>query len=204
MKHLLRFAVAFGILAVPAAAHAQISGGVRAGVNLADLTFDPSPPIDSKNLVGLVAGAFVTIPLNDVVAFQPEALFSMQGSKFSAEGMTVKTKIDYLQVPLLGRFRIARGSPLAILVGPSLGFKTHASFDGPGIPDDFGEEFDDSVKGFDAGLVAGAAADIGHLVLDGRYTWGLTNLAKDPTSSSGDPGGSAKHRVFSFSAGVRF
>jgi Outer membrane protein beta-barrel domain len=203
LKQLFRFVAVLGILAVPAAAHAQISGGVRAGVNLADLAFDPSPPVDSKNLAGLVAGAFITVPLTDMVAFQPEALFSMQGSKFSEQGMTIKTKIDYLQVPLLGRFRVAKGSPLAVLAGPSLGFKTHASFEGPGIPDEFGDEFEDSVKGFDAGLVAGAALDIGHFVVDGRYTWGLTNLAKDP-SGSGDPGGSAKNRVFSFSAGVRF
>jgi hypothetical protein len=205
LKHLFRFVAALGILAAPATAHAQLSGGIRAGGNLANVSFDPTPPIDSKNITGLVAGGFLTVPLNDIVAFQPEALFSMQGNKFSAEGRTFTTKVDYLQFPALARVRVAKGSPVAVLAGPSFGLKTNASFEGPDIPDDFSQEFEDSVRKFDFGLVAGVAVDAGHFVLDGRYTWGLTNIAKDSTS---DPGGgetgSAKNRVFSFSAGVRF
>jgi Outer membrane protein beta-barrel domain len=203
LKHLLRFALALGIVALPAAAHAQITGGLRAGANFADLSFDPKPPVDSDNLVGLVAGAFVTIPVNDVFAFQPEALFSMQGTKFSDQGLTFKTKVDYMQFPALARVRVAKGSPVAILAGPSFGLKTNASFEGPNIPDDFSQEFDDSVRKFDFGLVAGACVEVGHFVLDGRYTWGLTNIAKESALEPGEPG-SAKHRVFSFSAGVRF
>lgn len=204
MKHLLRFVAALGILAVPATAHAQLSGGFRAGANLANLAFDPTPAVDSDNLVGLVAGGFVTIPVNDVFGFQPEALFSMQGTKFSAGGMTFKTKVDYLQFPVLARVRVAKGSPVAVLAGPSLGFKTNASLEGPGIPDEFSQQFEDDVKRFDFGVVAGVGVDVGHFVLDGRYTWGMTNIAKGTASDPGGEPGSAKHRVFSFSAGVRF
>jgi hypothetical protein len=203
VKHLFRSIVALGILAVPAAAFAQVSGGVRAGVNFADLAFDPKPPVDSDNLVGLVAGVFVVVPCTDIFALQPEMLFSMQGTKFTDEGMTVKTKIDYVQFPVLARVRVAKGSPVAILAGPSFGLKTHASFDGPGIPDDFSREFEDSVRKFDFGLVAGVGVDVGHFVLDGRYTWGLTNIAKAEAIEPGDEG-SAKNRVLSLSAGIRF
>jgi hypothetical protein len=49
------------------------------------------------------------------------------------------------------------------------------------------------------GLVAGAALELGPLVLDGRYTWGLVNIAKDTS----DPG-TAKNRVFSATIGIRF
>lgn len=203
MKQLFRGVVALGLLVLPAAAQAQVSGGVRAGINFADLSYDPNPPIDSKNLAGLVAGAFVTIPANGVVAFQPEVLYSMQGSKFSAEGMTINTHLDYVQVPLLGRFRVASGSPIAVLAGPSLGFRTRAKFTGTDVPQEFADEFEDQVERFDFGLVAGASADLGRLVLDGRYTWGLTNIAKDAGSGSSE-NGSAKNRVFSLSAGVRF
>jgi Outer membrane protein beta-barrel domain len=205
VKQLLSLVAVLGILAVPAVAHAQVGGGVRAGLNLADLAFDPSPPVDSKFLNGLVVGVFATIPVNDVVAFQPEGLFSMQGTKFTEEGVTVKTKIDYFQIPLLGRFRVAKGSPVAVLVGPSLGFKTNASFDGPGVPAEFSQDFEDSVKAFDFGIVAGVTADVGrYFVVDGRYTWGLTNIAKNSDLEPGETEGSAKHRVLSLSAGIRF
>ena len=45
----------------------------------------------------------------------------------------------------------------------------------------------------------GLAVEAGRLVFDGRYTWGLTNISKD----TNDPG-TAKHRVFSATVGVRF
>jgi hypothetical protein len=182
-------------------AHAQgPSVGIRAGVNLADLSFSSETDVtDSKNLTGLVAGLFATVPLNDIVAFQPEALFSMQGTKFSDAGESAKIKIDYFQVPLLGKFKLGKGSPVAVLVGPTLGFRTRARIEVPGAPDDFSDDFENEIKRFDLGLVTGVGVDVGRLVLDGRYTWGLTNIAKD----SSDPG-TAKNRVLSASVGVRF
>jgi hypothetical protein len=203
VKHLLRIAAVLAIAGLPVAAHAQeLSGGVRAGVNFADMSFDPSPPegLDSDKLTGLVVGFFATVPINRVVAFQPEGLFSMQGTQFSAEGMTVKLKIDYFQVPLLGRFRLGSNSPVSLLVGPSLGFKTRSELDVPGVEEV--PDFEDSIKGFDFGFVTGAALEAGHFVVDGRYTWGLTNIAKPDPEDTGRE--SAKHRVLSLTAGFRF
>jgi hypothetical protein len=204
LKQLVRVVTLFAIVGLPAGAQAQV--GVRVGVNLANLSTDPTPPppIELETLTGLVAGIFVTVPVNDIVGFQPEALYSRQGSKIDAgaEG-TVRTKLDYLQVPLLGRVRTGPHSPLIVLFGPSLGFKMRARLGGPNIPEDLQEGFDDQFKGFDFGLVAGAAVETGPFVLDGRYTWGLTNIVKEtvgaePTSDN------AKNRVLSISVGLRF
>jgi hypothetical protein len=184
-----------------ATAHAQgTSVGIKAGVNLADLSFSSETEVaDSKNLTGFVAGVFVTVPLNDLVAFQPEVLFSRQGTKFTDEGESAKIKLDYLQVPLLGRFKLMKGSPVAVLVGPTLGFRTKATLDVPGAPADFSDDFEDQIERFDVGLVAGVTVDAGRLVLDGRYMWGLRNIAKDDSEP-----GTAKNRVFSATVGVRF
>jgi hypothetical protein len=189
-------------LVCAATAHAQNpSVGVRVGVNLADLSFSSETEItDSKNLTGLVAGLFVTVPVNKIVAFQPEVLFSMQGTRFTEEGVDAKIKLDYVQVPLLGRFRLGSASPVSVLVGPSLGFRSRAKVEVPGAPAGFSDEFEDQIERFDVGLVTGLAADVGRLVLDGRYTWGLMNIAKDNVDGSG----TAKNRVFSASVGIRF
>jgi hypothetical protein len=174
--------------------------GVRVGVNLADLSFSSETEVeDSKNLTGLVTGLFVTVPVNKIVAFQPEVLFSMQGTRFSDSGESAQIKLDYVQVPLLGRFRLSSGSPVSVLVGPSLGFRTRARIEVPGAPIGFSDEFEDQIERFDVGLVTGVTADVGRLVLDGRYMWGLMNTAKDES----DPG-TAKNRVFSASIGIRF
>jgi hypothetical protein len=199
VKHAFGVFAALCVLASPAIVAAQqVSGGVRAGVNLSDISISTTSAPNSKNLTGFVGGAFVIVPANSVVAFQPEVLFSQQGTKFVEGGETAKFKIDYVQVPLLGRFLVARGAPVAILVGPSLGIKTHAEVNGVGTSSDFSNAFEESIERFDIGLVTGASVDVGRLVLDGRYTWGLKNIAKDSGSES------AKNRVFSFTAGVRF
>ena len=203
MKHLVRVVAVVGILVVPAAAQAQV--GVRVGVNSANLSVDPKPPEppEIERLIGFVAGAFVTLPVNDIFGFQPEALYSRQGAKLTDSGVTLRAKLDYVQVPLLARVRTGARSPLAVLFGPSLGFKTRARLSGPNIPDEVNEAFDEQFKGFDFGLVAGAAFEAGPLVLDGRYTWGLTNIAKD--TFEGEPNSDkARNRVLSFSLGLRF
>jgi len=202
VKQLVRAVAVLGIVAVPAAAHAQVSGGVRAGVNLANLSIDNSPPFDLENLAGLVAGGFLTLPLNGVFAFQPEVLYSRQGAKFHDQDVTARTKIDYVQVPALARVRLGTRSPLSVLFGPSFGFKTGARFSTTGTPTDDSQDLGDQIKGFDFGLAAGAGLDVGHLVVDARYTWGLTNIAKaaaNPTDQD-----HVKNRVLSLSIGVRF
>ena len=50
----------------------------------------------------------------------------------------------------------------------------------------------------DVGLVAGVTADVGRLVLDGRYTWGLTNIEKEATAEK------TRNRVISLTLGLRF
>jgi hypothetical protein len=200
VKLTLGFTVA--LLACAASAHAQgPSAGIRAGINLADLSFSSETEVtDSKNLTGLVAGVFATVPVNDVFAFQPELLFSMQGTRFTDGGETAKFKIDYVQLPVLGRFRLMKGSPVAVLLGPSFGVRSRARIEVSGGTDEFSREFEDQLERFDVGLVAGVAVDVGrHGVIDGRYTWGLVNISKDTT----DPG-TAKHRFFSATAGIRF
>jgi hypothetical protein len=195
VKHLLRLVVALGILAVPAVAGAQVTVGARVRFDFPDVAFDPAAPIE--------LAAFATMPLNDVVAFQPEGLFSVQRTEVSEPRLTVKRKRDYFQVPLLGRFRVAKGSPVAVLAGPWFGLSTRVQPNVPARPDEFAEDSEIEVKRFDFGFVGGVGADVGHLVLDGRYTWGLPNIAKNGGTEASD-NGSAKHRVLSLSVGLRF
>ena len=198
MKHLVRVVAVLGIAAIPAAAQAQPSVGVRAGVNLATLTPHPDPVVDLERATGFVVGAFVALPVNNVLGFQPEALYSRQGTKLDGASTSIRTKLDYLQFPLLARVRIGMRSPLAVLVGPSLGVRTRTSYDVTGTLDFFPDAAT-TFRRFDLGIATGAALDVGKVVVDGRYTWGVRNI-HDPTF---DPV-KQKNRVFSLSAGLRF
>jgi hypothetical protein len=187
LNHLLRSVVALGILAVPAVAGAQVTGGVRVRLNVPDRVFASTHATE--------LAVFTTVPLNDVLAFQPEGLVRLQDTTFDEQRRTDKRTFDYCQIPLLGRFRFVKGSPVAILGGPSFGFSTRVR--------EFAETVNIDVKGFDVGYVAGVGVEVDHVVLDWRYTWGLASIAKNGAPETSD-NGSAKHRVLSLSAGWRF
>src|SRR5687767_13160292 len=176
--------------------------GVKAGINLAKINFDPEPDEDVMDFRrGFVGGLFVVAPMTDLIAFQGEALFSQKGASFDEGGDEAEVELDYLEVPLLLRVgRAPSGSTsFHAFAGPSVGLKLRAratsTFDGETEDEDIG----DDVETFDLGLVAGAGVDVGRFTLDGRYTWGLrnvNNLAPDEVE--------IKNRVFSIMAGVRF
>ena len=193
MKTTLALAVA--LLVSAGTATAQPSFGVKAGLNLANLSIsEADDTFDPENRTGLVAGVFVTIPGGGIFAFQPEALVSMQGAKFSDGGETGTAKIDYFQVPLLARIGPSKA---AIVVGPSFGYRFRAKLSAAGLSTE-DEDFSDQIERMDVGLVAGVTADVGRLVFDGRYTWGLTNIEKEATADK------TKNRVISLTLGLRF
>ncbi|HEU5255431.1 MAG TPA: porin family protein [Vicinamibacterales bacterium] len=191
MKQILVLAAVVGVLGATEA-RAQDRGGVRFGYNAATLSTD-EPGVDPKIRNGFVVGFFGVLPVNSMFAVQPEFLYSQQGARVEDGSDEATVKIDYINIPVLARVRLGSGSPAHLLVGPSFGFRTRAEteFDGETM------DFKDQVEGNDIGFVTGVAVNAGMFVVDGRYTWGLKNIAK------GEPD-TAKNRVFSLSAGIRF
>jgi len=182
-------------------ARAQDRGGVRVGLNLANLSGNDVADLgDTDSRAGLVVGLFGVVPLNQTIAFQPEVLFSQQGAKLEDGSDDATIKLDYLQVPLLARFRLGMSpsAPVHALFGPSFGFRTNAEVDLNGETIDDNDEFEDQTESFDIGLVAGIGVNAGPAVVDARYMWGLRNLNKI------DDGAEIKNRVFSVSVGFRF
>jgi hypothetical protein len=62
----------------------EISGlGIKAGANFAKLS---GPDVDPewKTRMALVGGVFLTLKFNDVLAIQPELLYSQKGPKWDA------------------------------------------------------------------------------------------------------------------------
>ena len=192
MKRLFVLTVIVGLLGATEA-RAQDRGGVRFGYNAATLSTDEEG-FDPKTRHGLVVGLFGVLPVNEMFAIQPEFLYSQQGAKVEDGSDKATFKIDYVQIPVLGRVRLGAASPAYLLVGPSFGFRTRAETEFNGQT----ESFKDDVESTDVGLVTGVSVNAGRWVVDGRYTWGLRNIDK-----SDDPG-NTKNRVLSLSAGIRF
>jgi outer membrane protein with beta-barrel domain len=170
------------------AAWAQVGGGIKVGVNLATLSGFNDPSTAER--VGITAGGFLTVGLAPMIAFEPEVLFSMQGSKlhFGASGVSsdVTAKLDYVQVPLLLRLGNSgkAAASLYAVAGPTFGILVRNQ----GVAD--------QLKNTDVGVVVGAGVTLSRLLLEGRYTAGLTDFNKGGTVY--------KNRVLSLLVGLNF
>lgn len=92
-----------------------VTFGLKGGANLAKLTNND----DFEFKFGLHFGGVAQISLSEVFNIQPEILYSAQGYRQDFNGQQVKGLIDYLNVPVLGSYRVAEG--LSLQIGPQLG-----------------------------------------------------------------------------------
>lgn len=190
------------ICTVSSAIAQQAQFGVKAGVNFANVRFDPEPDEDGfERRTGFAGGLFVVVPMSDRIAFQGEALFSQKGTSFSGNGGEGTLELDYLDVPLLVRVgsRSSGETSFHAFAGPSVGLKLRSNLTATFEGETEDEDIDDDVEAVDFGLVVGAGLDFGRFTVDGRYAWGLRNvLSVEPEEME------IKNRVFSIMAGVRF
>ena len=107
------------------AAHAQGPRlGIRAGVNYAG--FGGSDADNLDRIWGGHGGLTANFPLSvdNFFSIQPEILYSMKGAETSADD--VKWKINYLDVPVLGR---VNAGPLYFEAGPQVSFRVGGEVD---------------------------------------------------------------------------
>jgi hypothetical protein len=196
MRILLFAFVTMFLCARPAAA--QGTYGVKGGVNFSSITFE-SPDEDTSLdwRVSAVVGGFMRFPLLSWMDLQPEVLYTVKGGKEEAFGISSAVLLDYLEVPVLARIPFA-GRKYFIVAGPYVGVRmrarTRTEFSGST------EELDisDSVERLDYGLSAGGGVEIGSMVIDGRYSFSLSDIDADLDEVKG------KNRVITATVGFRF
>ena len=180
-----------------------ISGGVKAGVTSARLpgvTEAVEIAVDEESRWGGTFGAFVTVPLNELVAFQPEALYVAKGSTLgsSAVGYSLSFDIRYLEVPLF--FKFGRSSQrLYLLAGPYVGVRLSA--EGREVIGSASDTRDvsDMITRVDAGVSFGAGVTFNRFLVEGRWSEGLRDAeSRDQFATA------VRHRVLAVLAGVRF
>ena len=181
-------------------AQAEFSMGLKAGPNFANLNTDESAGDNYKARTGFHLGAFALIK-GEKVGFQPEVVFSQQGSKFKVGGDDIKSNFSYVNIPLIVKLYTIAG--INLQVGPQIGFLTSAkdksTIAGISTTTDVKDEF----KTTDFSLALGVGWDLPFgLSIDGRYNWGLTD--NNDGYGSGASESSIKNQVWQFSIGYKF
>lgn len=179
----------------------DIKYGAKGGLNLANIVGDDAG--DANNYVGFNAGFFVEIPVTDKLIFQPEILYSAQGSKSEGivDGYNVDAtlKFNYINLPLMFKYQVA--NKFSLEAGPYIGFLTSAKlkFDVEGLGSDTVDMKDD-VKSTDFGIGVGMNYEFSDVIFaNARYQGGLTEIGDSEVG-----GNSVKNSVFQIGLGFRF
>lgn len=190
MKKLFLAVVAMMISAATFAQNevGQLTIQPKVGVNIANIT-DVN---DADPRIGLAAGAEFEYGLTDNIGLSAGVLYSMQGVKTIIVDDDCTSKLDYLNVPILANFYVAKGFAVKLGVQPGFKLSSKAKFKGSGGS----KEVDvDGFKSVDLSIPVGLSYQYQNIVFDARYNWGVTKIVDDVDS---------KHSVFQITVGYKF
>jgi hypothetical protein len=154
----------------------------------------------------VIGGIFAVIPTTSTFSVQPEFLFTMKGAKTSEQGITGTLKLNYIEIPVLGRFDFSASGGVKpfVYAGPAISFNVSCSAEvsGSGISiseDCEDEDIGESVKKIDySGVIGGGLAfEVGGraFAIGARYTHGFASIGEN---------GDAKNRTLSLLASLEF
>lgn len=203
--NILIYAVVMIFAAVPCA-HAD-GLGIKAGVNISDLTNLESELIELGTKSGVAVGLFYRIDVTDSLSIQPEFLYMMKGVGDSGvtngKEWSLSFDIDYLEFPILLKYRFPYVGKLEpnVFVGPYLAVKLTAKTEITVDEHSVSEDVED-IHSLDYGMVFGGGVDFelwsGHLVLDARYALGFRDVSTEGLERK------TLHRVFTVMLGYCF
>lgn len=176
--------------------------GPEVGVNFSKYGRDAGPN-DLKT--GIVAGFFVTHSIVNNFGITAKFLLSQRGAQYatpSAPNVTTKQTLNYLEVPILGRFFLTSQGKFRpnLFVGPSFNFLLSGTNKVGDTDPGFTKE---NYNSFDFGLTGGlglnfAIADETRILLDARYVYGLSNINKIASNPN------SNNQTINVSLGVQF
>jgi hypothetical protein len=172
--------------------------GLRAGMNLASMSFDPvpyagTPGIEQGGRTGFMFGAAGELEFAKMYAVEMDIMYTMGGAKFTQANpaATDEVHLSEIQIPIVFKVKFLPGNKIRpnAFAGPVLGFVTSATdiIDVPG--QGYHKETDlksntqgISVSSMDFALTFGGGAEYlispqFGVLLDVRYSLGLSNIA---------------------------
>ena len=193
------------IMLAAGSAVAGVGLGLKAGLNLADLSdvekLDSIESISNETKTGFIAGAHLAFPLSSALKLQVEGLYSEKGATGeAAAGLDVQkweNKLTYLEVPLLLKLELPIPAVKPFIYGGgSVSFLLDAE-------ERIGEnwhDITDSLNEIDYGLVMGGGLYVIGLTIEARYTKGLNDTVEDPDPHSLVE--QSRNKVFSVMVGL--
>lgn len=160
--------------------------GFRVGAGFASVNSD-AKILDTNDTrtglnVGLAAGFSVTdaVPLY----FETGLYYNQKGGKSTYNGTKFTYALDYLEVPLVLKYRAPVADHVTIepFVGGYLACGVGGKIKDYGVREaysSFSNDYNDNFKRFDGGIKIGCGASFDMLYVEASYDFGLANVGKD-------------------------
>ncbi len=160
-------------------ANAQLSFGVKGGLNFGTFSSLPDGVDNDGSRIGIVLGAYTRFKIPVVGLFvQPELIFSQKGGKQTAGGITATTSVNNIDIPILVGGSLG---PVRLAIGPVFGFPIGAKSEVAGISVDILENVNSPLAGLQIG--AGISIPGTKLGFDLRYELGLTKIVDNAVNN---------------------
>jgi hypothetical protein len=180
--------------------------GVKGGLSVANVSIEAEGiTVSMSSRTGYIVGGFVEMPIGPNLAVQPEFLLTTKGTSYSYSGYVDDLKLTYLDVPVLVKYKVARkGTNIVPYVfgGPTIGLLLSATETTTYKSTTTDSDVKSAMNSLEVGLTFGGGVQVGKVMVEGRYTVGLTNIVSTEELNGID--GSAKNRALAIMAGVRF
>ncbi len=221
-----KFIAIASVLFISISSRAQV---LRVGVNLANVTITNDGDIEKNNmLTSFQAGFTGNLKIAPFLSFQPGILFTGKGSK-TESGQTTDANYYratsnpyYIEIPAnfvfktpTGPIKFFAGAGPYLAVGVAGKNKVDGKFFGTAFSSEKSIEWSNDdpstldyeegsgygiLKRFDYGLNGTAGIETKNIVLAANYGYGLAKLQSGSSSSADDKN---KHRVLSFTVGIK-
>jgi hypothetical protein len=174
--------------------------GIAGGLNISNTVDAYNADFSTTSMSGAHVGLTFEVPLIYPLSFAPEVLFSQKGYKAETGDGTFRQKTNYIDIPLLAKFRVTRG--FNIVAGPQLTFltSTRNTFDN-GFNTVYIDHYNNrGDRSYVAGVL-GVGFDINpNVELRGRYAIDLGHNNGDLNSNLPD----FRNQVFQIGIGFKF
>ncbi|SDS29170.1 Outer membrane protein beta-barrel domain-containing protein [Formosa sp. Hel1_31_208] len=156
----------------------ETSYGVRGGLNISNLDFEPDATFNNQHRNGFAFGGFVDLGITETFSTMIEFQYSAEGGK--ADDL----RADYIQMPIMARFTLA--DKFTVGVGPMVSLKTWKD--------------QDAFSTFTFSGIGGIEYMINdELFVDARIHYGLSNILNEDISGDLE----AQNTTFQFGFGIK-
>ncbi len=164
------------VMAIAVVLRAQVSGGLKAGLNIATLRGQDKNQYDVKSLVGYHVGGFVNIPLSAKFEIQPELLYSTVSGDGEYSNVKASIDYDYITLPVVVHYRFKSG--FFAELGPQLDFMLATKATALGTTQDVKDQFKSTNV---SAIIGGGYKHVSGFGGTVRYAFGFTKITQDPS-----------------------